>query len=59
MVGQKYFTRGGKREFGEQKYTKYNKINNNSENFRGGQDCCQRGFAKKGAQADKGPITGT
>jgi len=36
-----------KREFGGQKYNKYNKINNNSENFRGGQDCCQRGFANK------------
>jgi len=31
---------GGKRVFGRQKYTKYNKIHNNSENFRG-QDCCQ------------------
>jgi len=34
---------GGKRAFGGgggQKYTKYNKINNNSNNFRG-QDCCQ------------------
>jgi len=36
-MGQKYF-KGGKRTF-EGKYTKYNKINNNSENFRG-QDCC-------------------
>jgi len=34
----------GKQAFEEgQKYTKYNKINNNSENFRG-QDCCQGGF---------------
>jgi len=38
MVGQKYF-RGGKRAFRRgAKYTKYNKINNNSENFKG-QDC--------------------
>jgi len=34
MVGQKYFRRG-KRMFGGIKYTKYNKINKNSENFRG------------------------
>jgi len=34
-VGQKYFKRGGgKRPFGGQISTKYNKINNNSENFR-------------------------
>jgi len=39
MVGQKYF-KGGKQAFGGQKYTKNNKINNNSENFRG-QNCCQ------------------
>jgi len=32
--------RGGKRAFAGQKYTIYNKINNNSENFRG-QDYCQ------------------
>jgi len=35
MVGQKCFKRGDKRAFGGQKHTKYNKINNNSENFRG------------------------
>jgi len=35
MMGQKYF-KGGKRTFGGQKYTKYNKKNNKSENFRGG-----------------------
>jgi len=33
MVKQLYFKGGG------QKYTKYNKLNNNSENFRR-QDCC-------------------
>jgi len=36
MVDQKYFK--GRRQtsvWGGQKYTKYNKINNNSENFRG------------------------
>jgi len=33
---------GGKRTFGGQKYTKYNKINNNLENFRKGQNCCQK-----------------
>jgi len=33
MAGQKYF-KESKRTFGVQKYTKYNKINNNSENFR-------------------------
>jgi len=38
MVGQKYF-----KGVGGQTYTKYNKINNNSENFRG-QDCCQGAF---------------
>jgi len=36
--GAKYFN-GGKHTTVEQKYTKYNKINNKSENFRG-QDCC-------------------
>jgi len=37
MVGQKYFKRRrGKHSFGRNaKYTKYNKINNNSENFKG------------------------
>jgi len=30
----KIFWGGDKRAFGGQKYTKYNKINNNSENFR-------------------------
>jgi len=35
MVGQKYFKGEGKRTFGWQKYTKYNEINYNSENFRG------------------------
>jgi len=43
IMGQKYFKGEGKRTFkGEDKrakYTKYNKINNNSENFMG-QDCC-------------------
>jgi len=34
MVGQKYFNRS-KRAFGGQKFIKYNKINNNSESFRG------------------------
>jgi len=33
-VGQKYFKRGMANVHLEQKYTKYNKINNNSENFR-------------------------
>jgi len=33
MVGQKYF-KGANVFFGGQKYTKYDKINNNSENFR-------------------------
>jgi len=42
MVGHKYF-KGGKRAFGGgQKYTKYNKINNNSENFMR-QYCCPGG----------------
>jgi len=37
MVGQKYFQGGGgKRAFGGKTYTKYNKINNNSKNFKGG-----------------------
>jgi len=43
-VGQKDF-KGGNRRFGgggRQKYTKCNKINNNSENFRGA-DCCYKG----------------
>jgi len=31
----KNILRGGKRAFGEQIYTKFNKINNNSENFGG------------------------
>jgi len=35
---------GSKRVFAGQKYTKYNKINNNPENFRG-QDCCLGGGA--------------
>jgi len=36
MVGKSILRGGGgKRAFGGQKYTKYNKINNNSENFRG------------------------
>jgi len=30
-----FFLGGGKRTFGGAKYTKYNKINNNSENFKG------------------------
>jgi len=34
MVEQKYL-KGGKRAFEGQKYTKYNKINNNLENLRG------------------------
>jgi len=36
MVGQKYFIfwGGGNERLGGQTYTKYNKINNNSENFR-------------------------
>jgi len=37
LVGQKYFK--GEQTGGRQKYSKYNKINNNSENVRG-QDCC-------------------
>jgi len=46
MVGQKNNFKGwGKRaRLGEQKYTKCNKINNNSETFRE-QDCCQGGEA--------------
>jgi len=36
LGGQKYFNgERGKRTFERQKYTKYNKINNNSENFSG------------------------
>jgi len=35
MVKQKYFKEVNERLWGGQKYTKYNKINNNSENFRG------------------------
>jgi len=35
MVGQKYFKGGGGVRLGGQKYTKHNKINNNSKNFRG------------------------
>jgi len=43
MVGQKYFKRGegANERLGGQKYTKYNKLNNKSEKFRMGQDCCQ------------------
>jgi len=33
MVGQKYFKAGQTTVWGGQSYTKYNKINNNSENF--------------------------
>jgi len=41
--GAKYFKgKGGKRAFRGAKYTNYNKINNNSENFRG-KYCCQGG----------------
>jgi len=37
---EKRFSRAGKNErLGGQKYTKYNKINNNSENFRGARLC--------------------
>jgi len=43
MVGQKYFRGEGKRAFGGQKYTKYSKINNKSENFKG-QYCCRGSF---------------
>jgi len=35
MVGHNYFKGGGKHTFGG-KYTKSNKVNNNSVNFRGG-----------------------
>jgi len=46
VVGQKYFKgREGKRVFGEQKYTTYNKINNNSENFRRSKIAAREGFA--------------
>jgi len=40
MVGQKYFKGGG-----GQKYTKYNEINNNSENFKGARLLPGRAFA--------------
>jgi len=36
IVGQKYFKGGQTSVCGEQKYTKYNKININTENFKGG-----------------------
>jgi len=36
--------------WGEQKYLKYNKINSNSENFRGGK------FATKGCEAPYPPV---
>jgi len=39
VVGQKYFKGEGQTRVWGQKYTKYNNINNNLENFRG-QDCC-------------------
>jgi len=41
MARQKYFNRGGKYMFGEEKNSKDNKINNNLENFKEeGQDIC-------------------
>jgi len=42
-LGKKYF-KGGKRMFGGQKYTKYNKMNNNnSENLSGGKIAAKGG----------------
>jgi len=38
----KSILRGANVGLGRQKYTKYNKTSNNSENFRG-QDCCWEG----------------
>jgi len=49
MVGQNFFKVGGKRAFEGATYTKYNKINNNLENFRGARLlpgcplCCRAG----------------
>jgi len=44
---EKYVKGGeGKRTLGKHTSTKYNKINNNSEKFRGRQDCCQESFRR-------------
>jgi len=48
MVKQKYFKGANERLGGGQKYTKYNKINNNLKTP-GGQDCCQGCFQRSGA----------
>jgi len=46
MVGQKYFKERGQTSVMEgQKYTTYNKINNNSENFRRSKIAAKEGFA--------------
>jgi len=45
MVWQKYFKGGENERLGGQIYTKYNKINNNSENFRWCKIAARRAFS--------------
>jgi len=57
MVGQKYFK--GKQTFffgGEGEYTKYKKLNSNSENFKGGEIAARGDFAPL-AHTSCGPVS--
>jgi len=57
MVGQKYFKGRQTSVLGGQTYTKYNKINNNSENFSGARLLPEGGFRPPGPLS-YGPVGG-